>query len=75
MALNVSVVTPTDSGFLTVFPAHATRPVASNLNFAPGQTVPNLVMVPVGAGDTVKLYNNAGNVDLIADVAGYFSTG
>ena len=40
----------------------------------PGQTVANMVIVPVGAGGRVTLFNLAGNTDLIADVLGYFPT-
>ncbi|MEW5529587.1 hypothetical protein, partial [Streptomyces virginiae] len=42
-----------------------------NLNFTPGQTIPNLVVVPVHDG-IVQFYNSAGTVDLIADITGYF---
>jgi hypothetical protein len=37
-----------------------------------GQTAPNLVMVPVVNGK-VSFYNRAGSVNLIADVAGYYT--
>ncbi len=47
-------------------------PVVSNLNYVAGQTVPNLVIVKVGAGGTVNLYSSGGPVDIVADVAGYF---
>ena len=45
----------------------------SNLNFTAGQTVPNLVIVPVGADGKIRLYNGSpGTVQLIADIAGYY---
>ena len=50
-------------------------PTVSNLNVAPNQTVANLVTVTIGAGDSVRLRNANGAVDLIADVAGYYSAG
>ena len=53
-------------------PSNATRPTASNLNFGPGQTVPNLVMVKVGPDGKVNVYNAAGQVHVIFDVVGYF---
>uniref|UniRef100_UPI003983B98B fibronectin type III domain-containing protein n=1 Tax=Lapillicoccus sp. TaxID=1909287 RepID=UPI003983B98B len=74
VALNVTVTNPTAFSWLTVYPGGAPlRPTASNLNYAPGQTVPNLVLVPVGPGNTVTFYNNAGAVDVIADLVGYFN--
>jgi hypothetical protein len=80
VVLNVTVVGPASSGYLTVYPDGTTRPTASNLNFSAGQTVPNLVMVQVGAGvgvdGKVALFNgSAGTVNLVADVAGYVVAG
>jgi hypothetical protein len=79
VVVNVTVTNPDASSFVTVFPADQSRPVASNLNFVPGETVPNLVVVGVpGGGPTagkISLYNYAGNTDLVADVVGYYGTG
>ena len=44
----------------------------SNLNFVPGQTVPNLVIVRIGSGGKVSFFNSAGSTEMIADVVGYF---
>jgi hypothetical protein len=74
VVLNITATAPTGVSFLTAWPAGVGRPLASNLNYTPGQTVPNLVMVKVGDGGVVDLYNNAGTVDLIADVAGWYGT-
>ncbi len=72
--LNVTVTGPTGQGYLTVYPDGTPRPLASNLNFTPGQTVPNLVMVPIHNGK-VDFYNGSGgSVHLVADLAGYFGT-
>jgi hypothetical protein len=75
VALNVTVTNPTAQSFLTVWPTGSTRPTASNLNFNPGQTVPNRVIVPVGTGGEVSVYNPAGSVDVVVDVGGYFTDG
>ena len=69
--LNVTVSNPTAAGYVTVYPAGGLRPLASNLNFSPGQTVANLVEVPLGAGGQVGLYNFAGTTDLIVDLEGW----
>lgn len=74
VALNVTVTNPNAAGFVTVWPGDAARPLASNLNFTPGTTAPNLVIVKVGANGLVSLFNSAGRTDLIADVVGYFGT-
>jgi hypothetical protein len=73
VVLNVTATNPTQQSFLTVWPTGATRPTASNLNFSPGQTVPNRVQVPVGTGGQVSIFNPAGSVDVVVDVGGYFT--
>ncbi|WP_369778085.1 hypothetical protein [Streptomyces sp. R33] len=73
VVLNVTATDPTTDSFVSVYPDGTTRTSASNLNFTAGQTIPNLVIVPVVNGK-VSFYNNAGSVDLIADIAGYYTT-
>ena len=76
VVLNVTVTAPTTFGFVTVYADGATRPTASNLNFVKGQTVPNLVIAPVGANGQVDLYNGStGTIQLLADVSGYSLAG
>ncbi|MEO8556841.1 MAG: hypothetical protein ABI474_09235 [Actinomycetota bacterium] len=75
VALNVTVTKATAASYLTVYPAGTTRPTASNLNFVKGQTIANVVIVPVGTGGRVTFYNNAGTVDILADLAGVYTTG
>jgi hypothetical protein len=72
--LNVIAVSPAGGGYLTVWPAGEPRPLASNLNFGPGQTVPNLVVAKVGAGGKVSIFNGGGTAHLVADVAGWYGT-
>lgn len=74
--VNVTVTRPTSNGYVTVYETGRTRPAASNLNFVAGQTVPNLVTVPLGSGGKVSLYNGStGTTQLIADVEGYYLSG
>jgi hypothetical protein len=73
VAMNVTVTQPSAASFLTLYPAGTARPLASNLNFTAGRTIPNLAVVKVGAGGRVTIYNLAGTVDVIVDVAGWFS--
>ena len=73
--LNVTVTNPTAAGFITAYPDGSSRPTTSNVNFAPKQTVPNEVIVPIGADGKIALYNGSpGTVDLIADISGYFNS-
>ncbi len=72
VVLNVTATDPTDSSFVTVYPDGITVPSTSNLNFTTGETIPNLVTVPVGADGDVDFYNHTGSVNLVADLAGYY---
>ncbi|MFC1417668.1 hypothetical protein ACEZDE_13570, partial [Streptacidiphilus sp. N8-3] len=73
VAMNVTEVSPTKPGFITAYPDGGKLPTVSNLNFSAGQTIPNLVIVPVTNGK-VDLYNgSSGTVDLLADITGYYS--
>jgi hypothetical protein len=72
VVLNVTGTGTTTATHVTVFPDGADRPIASTLNLVPGQTRPNAVTVQLGAGRKVNLFNNAGSVHLIADLAGYY---
>ena len=72
VVLNVTVTEPAGSGFVTVFPCGQAAPVASNVNYVSGQTVPNLVIAQIGAGGKVCLFTEAA-AQLIADANGYFA--
>ncbi|MGB6770719.1 MAG: hypothetical protein WBF51_01760 [Candidatus Dormiibacterota bacterium] len=73
VALNVTATDTTAASYLTVYPAGGTRPLVSNVNWAAGQTVPNLVIVQVGAGGAITFYNALGRTDVLADLEGYFA--
>ncbi|MEU2390979.1 PKD domain-containing protein [Streptomyces sp. NPDC007369] len=73
VVLNVTVTNTTAGGHVSAYPAGRARPESSNMNYTAGQTVPNMVIVPVGRDGYVELYNGGWNAaDLIADVTGYF---
>jgi glucose/arabinose dehydrogenase len=74
VSVNVTVTEPTDFGFLTLFPPGGIVPLASTINFRPGQTRANNAAVTLGAaGDLVVRAGMAsGGVHVILDVNGYF---
>jgi hypothetical protein len=73
VVLNVTVTGGTSGSYLTLWPAGASQPTASNLNWTAGETVPNRVVVAVGQGGKVDVYNKFGSVNVIIDVNGYMS--
>jgi hypothetical protein len=47
-------------------------PVASDLNFVGGQTVPNLVVVKVGTDGKINIFNAFGSAHVVVDVVGWY---
>ena len=73
--LNVTATDVESPSFVTVWPTGSPRPLASNLNLAADDTVANLVLVPLGDGGKVSLYQHGGPAELVVDVTGWFPTG
>jgi len=73
VALNVTVAGPTAPGYLAAFASGGQVPGVSNLNFTPGQIVPNMVIAEVGADGKVAFLNSAGSTPVVVDVVGWFS--
>jgi hypothetical protein len=73
VVLNVTVDAPGADGFVTAYPCGAERPLASNVNYVVGQTVPNSVTVAVGDGGKVCLYTMQA-AHLVVDVSGAYTT-
>ena len=71
--LNVTAVGAKSAGYVTAYPTGQARPTASNLNFVPGQAVPNLVEVEVGRSGFVSLFA-ASPTDVVVDLEGYVTT-
>jgi LPXTG-site transpeptidase (sortase) family protein len=72
VVLNVTATGTNAGGYISVFPAGVATPTVSNLNAdQAGQTLANLVTVPVGVGGKVNVFSSVGT-HLIADVFGYY---
>ena len=72
VVLNITTLTPSAPGNVTAFAYGAGIPSTSVVNFIAHQTVPNLVIVPVGQGGFVDvLPSTSGDTGLVVDVAGY----
>ena len=67
--MNATATEATSSTFLTIYPSDAPRPLASNLNVKPGQSVPNLAVARLSGNETLDVYNLAGRVHYIFDVS------
>src|SRR5207302_177531 len=75
VVINVTVTGTTGLGYLTIFPTPdvpTNPPLASNLNWTAGKTIPNLVEVAVGANGRISIFNGQGSAaHVIVDVEGY----
>jgi hypothetical protein len=69
---NLTVVSPTKAGFLTVFQG-PTKPATSNLNFEPGKTVANAALLALNLplGTVIARMSQPGHV--LIDINGYFT--
>jgi glucose/arabinose dehydrogenase len=59
-------------GFVTLYPAGASRPTVSNLNYTAGQIIPNSFTVALGANGDFNIYATS-NTHFIVDITGYYA--
>lgn len=75
ISANVTAVSPTSGGYISLFPTDQTKLIASTVNFSAGQTRANNVLLPLstdGRFAAVAGIGSGGQVDLVLDVNGYF---
>jgi hypothetical protein len=71
--LNLTVNAPSGPGYLTLYPgpcAPGARPLASNLNFAAGQTIANAVVARLGTDGSVCVFSQVAS-EVIVDATGW----
>lgn len=73
VALNVTAAEATTTSFLTVAPVQSTAVTSWDVNYAPGDPVPNLVLATVGSDGRVHVYNGQGSTAVIIDLLGWYS--
>ena len=69
--VNLTATGPAAPGFLTAYRCDQPRPVASNVNFGPGQTVANLAVVAVGAAGRLCVFTSSAT-DVVVDLLGAY---
>ncbi len=76
VTVNVTVIQPTGTGYLTLFPSNQTAPVASTINFIPGVIRSNNATVQLstnGTGGVAVKNGSAGTSHFVLDVTGYYA--
>ncbi len=71
-AINLTAVSDTAYGYLTVYPTGEERPLASTLNLAPGAVDTNAATVKIGADGSITVFNSHGDTHVIVDLNGYY---
>jgi hypothetical protein len=74
--VNVTVVRPSDRGFLSLRPGGAVgAPTTSTVNFEAGAVAPNSAVVDLGSDGSLQVWlsldGEAGTADVLVDVVGY----
>jgi hypothetical protein len=75
LSVNLTVVSPTAAGFVTVFPGDGSVPPTSSINFTAGQIRANngvFRLAGDGSGRLNILNGSSGSTHVILDVNGYF---
>ncbi|HEX6476966.1 MAG TPA: hypothetical protein VF005_06800, partial [Acidimicrobiales bacterium] len=72
---NVTVTDTSAPSFLTISPVEEFSATSSDLNWVAGDTRANLVVEPVGLDGRIVVFNAAGQVDVVVDVVGWYSSG
>jgi hypothetical protein len=74
ISVNATATQPTAGGHLTLYPNGTVRPLASTVNFGPGQTRANNAILPLGPAGEIVVHSGqpVGTVQFILDINGYF---
>ena len=71
---NLTIASPRESGYATVYPCASGRPETSNINYRAGQTIANTVIVEPDADGMVCVFTNK-PAEVIFDLLGTTGTG
>jgi hypothetical protein len=74
VSMNVTAVTPTSTGYVSVYPAIGVPPSTDTVSFSAGQVRAAATVVGLDPDGTVAVYAAipTGQVNVILDVNGYF---
>jgi RHS repeat-associated protein len=73
VVLSLTTVSPSVNSWMTVWPTGAPRPGVSQITTAATVNQGTTVVSAVGVDGQVSIYNNAGTLDVLVDVLGYYT--
>jgi uncharacterized repeat protein (TIGR01451 family) len=71
---NSTVANPSASGFISLYPSNASRPLATNLSYSANRTGSNGFITGLGSDGAFKIYTSA-QTNYVVNVSGYFGVG
>ncbi len=74
VAINVTGINPTKTGFITAYPCGISQPLVASVNPSAGVTKQNFGIVPLSANGDLCMYVHQ-SMDVKIDVLGYFTAG
>jgi hypothetical protein len=74
VAVNVTAVGASASGFVTVYPDGQAWPGTSNVNYTPGAATSNAAIVALSGDGKLTVYASQ-SVDVIVDIQGWYTAG
>lgn len=72
VSINVTAANPNDIGNIRVYPASASTPNVSTVNFRPGQNTANAAIVALSPNGSITALVSFADTDLVVDINGYF---
>jgi hypothetical protein len=71
---NITYVSASGPGYVTLWPASSALPNVSTLNASQvGETIPNAAITTVGSGTSVNVFTESGG-HLLLDITGYYTS-
>ena len=72
VAVTLTVVDSSTSGYLTAYPNGSNRPDVSNLNFERGSTIANTAVVQLGTNGAINVFSSVAGAKIVVDISGVF---
>ncbi len=74
VVVNLLSIGPTEDGWVTAWPTGSAKSWTASLSYSAGRTIANLTVCKVGPAGTIELEASSGQLHLVADVVGCFTS-
>jgi hypothetical protein len=73
IVMNLTIVSPSNSSYISAWPVGGSFTGTSNLNPTAGKTSSAVVVVRLGTGGAIDILNAVGSADIVLDYFGYYA--